>query len=356
MELVNSSIRPTRVVAWDLLKLFAILLVVYGHCMQHLLEVDVTHNPMFLWISSFHMPLFMALSDLFARRAYQGSFKDFLVKRGRQVLLPCLSWSLIIYIVLAFLDRDIHIHGIRSFAVNTLWFLKSVFVCGFLGFVAFKPQGKRVLWVTFSLLLSQVTLVWNVFIMYPCFLFGIGVFSYLSEIMRFMGWVLTISGLLFVASSLYVAFTPDFWVRNQGIREALFSGTLSLTENALFLLEVVFKRYFQLFIGLSGSMFFITLFYWLFADVHDTYSISLAKWGQYTLGVYVIQSLLLETLLVRWVSFGADTLVLFDMLIGPLLTLLVVVICLWVNYLIILMGRGKISLLLLGRDYSQDAR
>lgn len=207
MELVNSSIHPTRVVAWDLLKLFAILLVVYGHCMQHLLEVDVTHNPMFLWISSFHMPLFMALSGLFARRAYQGSFKDFLVKRGRQVLLPCLSWSLIIYIVLAFLDRDIHIHGIRSFA-----------------------------------------------------------------------------------------------------------------------------------------------------DVHDTYSLSLAKWGQYTLGVYVIQSLLLETLLVRWVSFGADTLVLFDMLIGPLLTLLVVVICLWVNYLIILMGRGKISLLLLGRDYSQDAR
>lgn len=97
-------------------------------------------------------------------------------------------------------------------------------------------------------------------------------------------------------------------------------------------------------------------FYCLFADTHDAYSHSLAKWGQYTLGVYVIQSLLLETLLVRWFSFGADTLVLFDMLIGPLLTLLVVVVCLWVNYLIILMGRGKISLLLLGRDYSQDAR
>ena len=152
--------------------------------------------------------------------------------------------------------ETLHIHGIRSFAVNTLWFLKSVFVCGLLGFVAFKLQGKRVLWVTFSLLLSQVTLVWNVFIMYPCFFFGIGVFSYLSEIMRFKGWALTISGLLFVASSLYVAFTPDFWVRNQGICEALFSGTLSLTENALFLLEVIFKRYFQLFIGLSGSLFF----------------------------------------------------------------------------------------------------
>lgn len=33
MELVNSSICPTCVVAWDLLNLFAILLVVYDHCM-----------------------------------------------------------------------------------------------------------------------------------------------------------------------------------------------------------------------------------------------------------------------------------------------------------------------------------
>lgn len=350
---MNSSIRPARVVAWDLLKLFAIILVVYGHCMQHLLEVDVIHNPMFLWINSFHMPLFMVLSGLFARRAYQGSLRDFLVKRGKQVLLPCLSWSLIIYVVLFILDGNKPINENISFAINSLWFLKSVFVCGLLGYVAFKPHGNRVLWIAFSLLLSQVTLVWNVFIMYPCFLFGIGVYSYLSDVMRFKRWVLVISGLLFVVSSLYVAFTPDFWVRDQGIREALFSGTLSLTGNMFFLLEVIFKRYFQLFIGLSGSMFFITLFY--FVDSHGAYSQFLAKWGQYTLGVYVIQSLLLETLLKRWVSFTMDTFVLFDMLIGPLLTVLIVIICMWINLLIIVNG-GKLSLLLLGRDYSQDAR
>ena len=90
-------------------------------------------------------------------------------------------------------------------------------------------------------------------------------------------------------------------------------------------------------------------FYWLCTDAHDACSLSFAKWRQYTLGVYVIQSLLLETLLVRWVSFGADTLVLFDMLIGPLLTLLIVIICLWINLLIIVNDKGETQLVPFGK-------
>ena len=68
--------------------------------------------------------------------------------------------------------------------------------------------------------------------------------------------VLVISGLLFMVFSLYVSFSPNFWVRDQGIREALFSGTLSLMDNALFLMKVILKRYFQLFIGLARIVFF----------------------------------------------------------------------------------------------------
>lgn len=57
-----------RIAVWDLLKLFAIFLVVDGHCMQHLLRVETINNPLFLWISSFHMPLFMSLSGMFAHK------------------------------------------------------------------------------------------------------------------------------------------------------------------------------------------------------------------------------------------------------------------------------------------------
>ena len=52
-----------RIAAWDLLKLFAIFFVLYGHCMQHLLDVNPQNNPMFLWICTFHMPLFMGLLE-----------------------------------------------------------------------------------------------------------------------------------------------------------------------------------------------------------------------------------------------------------------------------------------------------
>lgn len=131
MNQVNQTARPTRIAAWDLLKLFAIFLVVYGHCMQHLLEVDTRYNPMFLWITSFHMPLFMTLSGLFARNSFRASFKDYFMKRGRQVLLPCLSWSLIIFAVIVILGGDLQIYTIKSFAINSLWFLK---VCLFVVF------------------------------------------------------------------------------------------------------------------------------------------------------------------------------------------------------------------------------
>lgn len=246
-----------RIAAWDLLKLFAIFLVVYGHCMQHLLKVETVNNPLFLWISSFHMPLFMSLSGLFAYKSYRLSVKQYLLKRSREVLLPCVSWSIIILVFLLILTANNQSFSLQSFVVNSLWFLKSVFVCGVLGLIAFKPQRHRIRWILVSLILSQCCLIWNVFIMYPCFLFGILIFRYISWIINHKVWVLCLFGFIFFGLSLYVSVTPDFWILNRGIRSALFSGELTVRESFVFLAEVVFKRYIQLFVGLCGSLFFI---------------------------------------------------------------------------------------------------
>lgn len=183
--------------------------------------------------------------------------------------------------------------------------------------------------------------------MYPCFLFGICIFKYLSWILKYKCLVLVISGLLFMVFSLYVSFSPNFGVRDQGIREALFSGTLSLMDNALFLMKVILKRYFQLFIGLLGSSFFITLFFLLFTGLRNVYLLNLAKLGQYTLGVYVIQSLILETILVRWISFSSDYFWSFDFVIAPLISLLIVYVCLFINKVIVF-KEGKLATLLFG--------
>ena len=176
----------------------------------------------------FSQPLFMTLSGLFARNSFRASFKDYFMKRGRQVLLPCLSWSLIIFAVIVILGGDLQIYTIKSFAINSLWFLKSVFVCGILGFIAFKSQRNRVMWVVLTLLLSQVILIWNVFIMYPCFLFGICIFKYLSWILKYKCLVLVISGLLLWYFLYMYLFHLIFGLGIRVSEKLLFSGTLSL--------------------------------------------------------------------------------------------------------------------------------
>lgn len=335
-----------RIVAWDLLKLFAIFLVVYGHCMQHLLKVETVNNPLFLWISSFHMPLFMSLSGIFAYKSYRLPVKQYLLKRSRQVLLPCFSWSIITLVFLLILT-DNQSFSLQSFVVNSLWFLKSVFVCGVLGLIAFKPQRHRIRWILVSLILSQFCLIWNVFIMYPCFLLGILIFNNLAWLVKYKWIVISLSGMIFFTLSLYISFRPDFWIFNKGIRAAFFSGELTLSNGIPLLIEVILKRYIQLFIGLCSSLFFILLFLVLFNRISNKFLSFLANQGQYTLSVYVMQTVILETLLAYFISFDSSFFVLFDLAIAPVVSIIVINICLYISKIILGRG-GKVATFLLG--------
>lgn len=343
---LNGIELPGRIAAWDLLKLFAIFLVVDGHCMQHLLRVETINNPLFLWISSFHMPLFMSLSGMFAHKSYRLPVNQYLLKRCRQILLPCFSWSIITLVFLLILT-DNQSFSFQSFAINSLWFLKSVFVCGILGLIAFKPQKYRIRWILFSLIISQFCLIWNVFIMYPCFLFGILIFRYISWIINHKTWILCLSGIIFFGFSLYVSFTPNFWILNKGIRAAIFSGELTVRENIVFLMEVVSKRYMQLLVGMCGSLFFIVLFINLFSRINNKLLTFFANQGKYTLAIYVIQTVILETVLVHFISFNRSILWLFDGFIAPIISIFIIIICLYINRIILQCG-GTIATLLLG--------
>lgn len=56
----------TRLIYFDLLKLFAIFLVIEGHCVQHLLDTNEYDEPLYSFIYSFHMPLFMTIAGFFS--------------------------------------------------------------------------------------------------------------------------------------------------------------------------------------------------------------------------------------------------------------------------------------------------
>lgn len=53
-----------RIVYIDALKLFAIFSVLWGHSIQYLITDEYYLQPVYRFIYAFHMPLFMALSDM----------------------------------------------------------------------------------------------------------------------------------------------------------------------------------------------------------------------------------------------------------------------------------------------------
>ncbi len=322
----------SRIAVWDLLKLLAIFLVVWGHCMQYLLPATIEDNPLFLWICSFHMPLFMVLSGLFAEKSFARTWQDYFIRRSIQLLIPWISWTTIIILMIFLLDSNFN--EIKNFIINSLWFLKSLFICGLLALIGFKIKGNRIFWIVASFVISQLFLVWEVFKMYPCFLFGILCARTMKHITKWSKPIALITGLFFIALSVLAAHSSSFWMRNLGIRELLFNGGLSITNNLDFLIALITKRYAQVLLGCIGALFFISLFILLFRENQNKYIPRLSIFGQYTLGVYVIQTLIVETVLPHFLSIDIEYAFLFNYLIAPALSFTIVGTCLYINLFI----------------------
>lgn len=79
----------TRIKAFDVLKLFAIFLVLWGHCIQYFTSGNPIDKPVYVYIYSFHMPLFMMISGYFASSSISLPIKELLKKKTIQLLLPC---------------------------------------------------------------------------------------------------------------------------------------------------------------------------------------------------------------------------------------------------------------------------
>lgn len=86
-----------RIAAYDAIKLFAIFLVLWGHCILHLqgYEYDCNDNWLYRLISSFHMPLFMMVCGFFGANVNRLDFKTFFLKKFRTLLMPALTMGII---------------------------------------------------------------------------------------------------------------------------------------------------------------------------------------------------------------------------------------------------------------------
>ncbi len=165
-----------RILCFDATKLLAIYAVLYGHCIQYLIKGDVYDNSAFLFIYSWHMPLFMLIAGLFATSSFKLSPIDYLKKKSIQLLLPCVAWEIIIVCIRFFSNQSLSMSDIVR---HDLWFLKSLFICEVLTYIAYKIDNRclRIFALILILVLLQRSL-YRLQDMYPCFLLGVLISKY----------------------------------------------------------------------------------------------------------------------------------------------------------------------------------
>ena len=98
-----------------------------------------------------------------------------------------------------------------------LWFLKSAFICEVVFLSCCVIRKISVICVVLTLVLSQYVCIFNINIMYPCFIAGVLVRIYYDGFKRHALWMLVVSGAVWL--TMLVAWDATYWdvpeVRNR---------------------------------------------------------------------------------------------------------------------------------------------
>ena len=116
-----------RIQSLDNLKLLAIFLVVWGHAIQHLTIDNFEYDKLYHLIYCFHMPLFALISGCFAWNSKNSSILELLKKNFTHYLLPCISWGVLIYILIAIKHEVFCISELLDILMSDFWVFKNHF-------------------------------------------------------------------------------------------------------------------------------------------------------------------------------------------------------------------------------------
>lgn len=75
---MENNSQHKRLVSFDLLKFFAMFLVLWGHCIQQFIPVYgmCENKTIFTYIYSVHMPLFACISGFFAYHSFERAYAN----------------------------------------------------------------------------------------------------------------------------------------------------------------------------------------------------------------------------------------------------------------------------------------
>jgi len=293
----------------DVIKGFAILLMLFGHVIQFasgseyqrsLLYYD---NVLFKIIYSFHMPLFMVVSGwLFFNTLHKKTVLEIVTSRFRTLVLPIFSFSFIVWVFRVHPEYTVieQIRNYLSITRYTLWFLWALFYSSMgvlLGNKLFKDNIFVWVLLIFGSFLTPDKWFSELYkFTFPCFLFGYYAHKhdFVSFLKKHLVAVIAIGGVVFVACLFH--YNLDCFV--------YISGSCILKEDRIDWLQLYYDV-FRLFVGILGSVFFVAVF--LFANqmfgMKGGFAKAISKIGVCSMGIYCFQTYFF-ILYNKWFTFG----------------------------------------------------
>ena len=194
-----------RIPYLDFLKFFAIASVLLGHSVEQTTGNDFWDNPIWAFIYTYHMPLFMLLCGYFFGSSLKLSFLEVFKKKFVQLGIPSISaWVLMwLFVTLTGYNPYPEIVDLSWLGfMNAMWFLKCVFFCYLIGWVFVKAMRNVWIATLTSVVITHLVPVFSidsVNFMLPMFWAGYLCNLHQSWIDRHRMPMLVVSVLAFVA-------------------------------------------------------------------------------------------------------------------------------------------------------------
>lgn len=331
MQLDINTAKIGRLPFLDFLKMFAMFMVLWGHCIQHLQTGEVWNEPMHKLIYSFHLPLFMMIAGFFSLSSFKLNFKEILKKKGSQLILPCITWGIILYGVVAVMNVCFGAKlSYSPFFVffQHFWFLKSLFACYLIAYVGRRICKNMWAWIILTLLFAHISTTHQIPIMYFCFMVGVLLRLNFSEFTDRYKLITITSGVFYVM--ILIATKAELPLKGINFVDVISSHTITPP-----ILQYVDK----IIASVSSGLFFIGVMYWSSKNKKISECLnksSLTKMGKYTLGIYILQSIILETIMAEYIkvdTWGSllSNLVFDNYILFPIISFMIMVACAYIT-------------------------
>ncbi|WP_315273381.1 acyltransferase family protein [Prevotella histicola] len=303
----------------DVVKGIAIILVVYGHCIEYYSKEyiydnffysDIVHKIIY----SFHMPLFMVIIGyLFSGTIERYSFPCVLQSRFTKLLLPIFIWNSLFLLIQNFINllegrRICSLgEGIWSY-FNALWFLWAIFYCSMIVLCVSRWLHDNIyvyiaLWIVMLFIPGIYGINLYVY-MYPFFVVGylwnkhhiMGKFKKLFSTKVSIYLLSTLLFLLYVVLCVHYTVHDYIYISGSGILKGLRTTHPYID---FFQLSTNLYRYVIGFVGVSTCCLFMSFVYF---KNYKLFNVIIAKLGRKSLGIYIISTIIFNNFILPLLS------------------------------------------------------